>query len=122
MSQPSSETRREVEAALAARKELGVEYEEHIAAGLVDRVEQLAAYRTAELRQAGAASVAAAEEAKSSRTQRFVIGIISLGTGIPITAIAVVNGGLLETIVAWAGIVGVNGAFAWGSRRGKSNQ
>ena len=39
----SYETRRETEAALAARMELGPEYSEHIAAALAERVEQLAA-------------------------------------------------------------------------------
>ena len=44
----------DVAAAWEARKELGPEYEEHIAAGLADRVEELVAYRTAELRQQAA--------------------------------------------------------------------
>ena len=46
-----------------------------------------------------------------------MLGIISLGAGIPITAISasVVEPGLLGVIVAWAGIVGVNVAAA--SRR-----
>ena len=116
---PDAETTSQVRAAMAAGAELGPDYDEHIAAGLADRVEELVAYRTAELRYAG-------EEAKEDRTDRrrrdthrFVLGIISLGTGVPITAIAATNvdPGLLGVIAAWAGIVGVNGIFAWGSRR-----
>ena len=38
----NEETHREVQAALGARRELGLEYEEAIAAGLLDRVNQLA--------------------------------------------------------------------------------
>lgn len=113
------ETRREVEAALATRAELGPDYDDHIAAGLADRIEQLAAHRTAELRvQADTAAADRAEES-SSRTQRFTLGIISLGVGVPITAIAATNvePGLLGVVVAWAGIVGVNLAAGWRSRR-----
>ena len=105
-----AETRRDVDAALAARMELGPEYEDHIAAGLAERVEELVAYRTAELRTTRTEGSAELELERTSRRQRFVLGIISLGTGIPITAIAgeVVEPGLLGVAVAWAGIVGVN--------------
>jgi len=90
--------------------ELGPDYEEHVAAGLADRIEELVAYRTAELRQRAQVPDAELELEKTSRRQRFVLGIISLGTGIPITAISasLVDPGLLGVAVAWAGIVGVN--------------
>src|SRR5215207_8918249 len=39
--QPSEETTRDAQAALAARMELGPEYSEHVAAGLAERVEEL---------------------------------------------------------------------------------
>ena len=106
----SPETRRDVDAALAARMELGPDYDQHVAAGLADRVEELVAYRTAELRSARTEGSAELELERSSRRQRFVLGIISLGTGIPITAISgsLVDPGLLGVAVAWAGIVGVN--------------
>src|SRR3954452_21716564 len=83
-----TETRRGADAALAARMELGTDYEEHVAAGLADRVEALVAYRTAELGRARTGGSAECEREGASRRQRFVLGIISLGTGIPITAIA----------------------------------
>jgi hypothetical protein len=115
----NDETRREVEAALGARRELGFEYEEAIAAGLLDRVNQLALMRASEIRREAERvnEVAAAE--RSSRTQRFVLGIVSLGVGVPITAItaATVHPGILGVAVAWAGIVGVNVAAAINSRR-----
>jgi hypothetical protein len=114
----STETRRDVDAALAARMELGPDYEEHVAAGLADRVEELVAYRTAELRLARSEGSAELELERSSRRQRFVLGIISLGTGIPITAIAAnsVDPSLLGVAVAWAGIVGVNVVNARGRK------
>ena len=114
-----AETVGQVRAAYDARAELGPEYEDAIAAGLADRVEELVAYRTAELRHADARSREGDAERRTSNTQRFTLGIVSLGTGIPITAIAATNvdPGLLGVIAAWAGIVGVNAMFAWGNRR-----
>ncbi|CAA9376950.1 MAG: hypothetical protein AVDCRST_MAG75-617 [uncultured Propionibacteriaceae bacterium] len=102
------ETRRDVAAALAARTELGPEYEEHVAAGLAERVEQLAAMRTAELRHAAEVSGNQESAERTSLRHRFVLGIVSLGAGIPITAISADQSGLLGLVVAWAGIVGVN--------------
>ena len=111
--------RADVEAAWEARKELGPEYEEHIASGLADRVEELVAYRTAELRQQATTSSHAEDLERTSQRQGFVLGIVSLGVGVPITAIsaAVVEPGLLGVAVSWAGIVGVNLAHRLGSRR-----
>ena len=119
MSDSPNELRRDVEAALATRAELGPDYDEHIAAGLADRVEQLVAMRTAELRVKTGSSKKALEMERSARHQRFVLGIVSVGAGIPITAIsgAVVEPSLIGVAVSWAGIVGVNIAHAWGSRR-----
>ena len=117
----SYETRRETEAALAARMELGPEYSEHIAAGLAERVEQLAAIRTAELRQQGERTTFEEKLQRDAQNKRFVLGIISLGVGVPITAIAgsTVEPGLLGVAVAWAGIVGVNVANALAGRRSR---
>jgi hypothetical protein len=113
----NEETRREVQAALGARRELGMEYEEAIAAGLLDRVNQLALMRASEIRRETERVDQVAEADKASRTHRFVLGIISLGVGIPITAISASETGLVGTAVAWAGIVGVNLAAVINSRR-----
>jgi hypothetical protein len=113
------ETRRDIQAALGARRELGIEYEEAIAAGLLDRVNQLALMRASEMRREAEKVDQLAEAEKTSRRQRFVLGIVSLGVGIPITAISgeVVEPGLLGVLIAWAGIVGVNVAAAINPRR-----
>ena len=111
-------TRADVTAAWEARKELGPEYDEHIANGLAERVEELVAYRTAELRQSGSANDHDRAMERSAQTQSFVLGIISLGVGVPITAISALNvdPGLLGVAVSWAGIVGVNVAHRLGRR------
>ncbi len=106
------ETRRDIQAALGARRELGLEYEEAIAAGLLDRVNQLALMRAAEIRREAERVDHVAEAEKDSRRQRFVLGIISLGTGIPITAISASESGIVGMVISWAGIVGVNIAAA----------
>jgi hypothetical protein len=110
-------TAADVQAAWEARKELGPEYEEHIASGLADRVEELVAYRTAELRHQGTVRSKDEELERTAQRQGFVLGIISLGAGIPITAISGDQAGLLGVAVAWAGIVGVNLAHRFTSRR-----
>jgi hypothetical protein len=115
---PDAETTSQVRAAYAARAELGPDYDDAIAAGLAERVEELVAYRTAELRRADERGKEDRADVRRGNTHRFVLGIISLGTGIPITAIAATQAdGLLGVIAAWGGIVGVNAVFAWGNRR-----
>lgn len=113
------ETRRDIEAALAARRDLGPEYDDQIAAGLADRIDEFVAIRLADTRAEVSDRQADREDERSSRTQRFVLGIISLGAGIPVTAISAMNTdpGIVGVAVSWAGIVGVNLAAAWGARR-----
>jgi hypothetical protein len=116
--QPSEETTRDAQAALAARMELGPEYSEYVAAGLAERVEQLAALRAGELRHEAEVGNSASRLDQSSRTRQFVLGIVSLAVGVPITAIAATNTdpGLLGVAVSWLGIVGVNAVHARANR------
>lgn len=111
--------RRDSEAAIATRRELGPEYDEHVAAGLADRVEELVAHRTAELKRAGRQNRSGDQLEATAQRQRFVLAIISLGVGIPVTGITAtqVDPGLLGAAVGWAGIVGVNLAASIGLRR-----
>ena len=51
------------------------------------------------------------------RGPQFALAIVSLGTGIPITAIAGGTGGIAGIVAVWAGIVGVNLAHALTGRR-----
>ena len=112
------ETRRDIEAALAVRRELGPDYDDQIAAGLAERIDELVAIRIADARVEVSERQLDREDERSGRRQRFVLGVVSVGTGIPVTGIvAGTHGGLLELAVAWAGIVGVNLAAAWSARR-----
>jgi hypothetical protein len=114
----SEETTRDTQAALAARMELGPEYTEHIAEGLAERVEQLAAIRAGELRYEAEVANSTSHTDQSGRVRQFVLGIVSLTVGIPITAIAATNTdpGLLGVAVSWLGIVGVNAVHARANR------
>ena len=73
--------------------------------------------RTAELRRRDRSGSTRWRGEKVAARQRFVLGIVSLGVGIPITAISASESGLLGIAVAWAGIVGVNVAAGINSRR-----
>ena len=116
---PSEELRRDSEAALAARMELGPEYNEYVAAGLAERVEELAAAHAAELRQQ--AELASRDEAaeRSGRVRQTALAIVSVVMGIPITGIAAtqVDPSVVGVAVSWAGIVGVNWVHARAIRR-----
>jgi len=116
--QPSEETTRDAQAALAARMELGPEYSEHVAAGLAERVEQLAALRAGELRHEAEVVNSASRMDQYGRTRQFVLGIVSLAVGVPITAIAATNTdpGLVGVAISWLGIVGVNAVHARANR------
>lgn len=118
MSVPSYEPQREAAAAIHARRELGLEYEEQIAAGLAERVEQAVWQRHQEADQRTRLELARIREERTERGQRLALAIVSLGTGIPITAIAgsEVHPGLLGVGVAWAGIAAVNAIFTLGRR------
>ncbi len=53
----------------------------------------------------------------SRDSKQLALGIVSLGTGIPITAISASTADLPGLVVAWAGVVGVNVAYALRGRR-----
>ena len=102
--------RSEVEAALAARRELGTEYDHAFVEQFAERIEQVVQARAA-------ATVPAVLQDEETGSRQFVLGIVSLGTGIPITAIAGGIADLPGIITAWLGIVGVNVAHSLASRR-----
>lgn len=112
-------TPQEIAAALAARRELGPEYEDPIAASLADRVEREIAARVgvATNPPAAQAPAVARQRDQNSFDSRW-IATTSLIAGIPITGIvAGTSGGNVFAIaVAWGGIALVNMAHALGRR------
>jgi hypothetical protein len=118
---PSEEVRRDAEAALAARMELGPEYNDYVAAGLAERVEELAEVRAAELRQQALEASRAQAAEQGGRGRQFALAVVSMVMGIPITAITATNvePGIIGVAVSWAGIVGVNWVHARSLRKRK---
>jgi hypothetical protein len=103
----------DIEAALAARRELGARYDAELVDGFAERIERAVERRAAErgeLAQRRTAAVAGAG------ARQLAIGIVSLIAFIPISIVLGVNGQFLALLVTLAGIVGVNVAHAWQSR------
>jgi len=102
-------TREDVRSAVGARRELGDDLEPEVVDAFLERVEGAIDARVKE--RLGDKKLRARRDKLASH--RLALAIVSLGTGIPITAIAAETGGVVGILVAWAGIVGVNVAQAY---------
>jgi hypothetical protein len=110
-----AELKKELDATLHARRELGAEYESALVDSFMEKVEQRldgtvdrrVRRRLAE-QQMAMARDARSPRSADSRGERFGFGIVSLVLAIPLSAIGVVNEHLPGLLVAWGGIVGVN--------------
>jgi hypothetical protein len=98
-------TREDVDSMVEARRELGEDMEPALIDAFLDRVEAAAEARAAEKQPSS-------QPWNDGRGEQLALSIISLGTGIPITAIAAEQGGIAGMLVVWAGIVGVNFSFS----------
>ncbi len=101
----------DIEAALATRRELGARYDSELVDGFAERIERAVERRVSEevaLRQRRTAG------AEGGRLRQFVLGVISLGVGVPVTIVPMVatDNGLPAVVVAWLGIAAVNAAHA----------
>lgn len=106
--------RQDVEALLEARRELGPSFDAALVDSFAERVERAVG------EQVHASLVERQHERgreKDREQRQFILGIVSLGAGIPITAISAAVTDVPGLIVAWTGIVGVNVAHALGARR-----
>jgi hypothetical protein len=92
----------DLEATLAARRELGPSHDDELVAGFLERIDA----------RLGQRRPAKALDPTASQGMRFAISIVSLISGIPITAIALSQSGLAALVVAWVGIVLVNVVFS----------
>ena len=106
--------RTEVEAVLETRRELGPSYDRALVDSFAERIERAVDVRTeARLRQRGGDD----RSREGGRIRQFVLGVVSVGVGVPITIVPTVaapegTSGLPAVLVAWLGIVGVNAAHA----------
>ena len=107
--------RDDLAAALAARRELGPEYDAAFLDKVVDRLDtsieaRLTAQLTERLRHA-------TTEAKKDRSSRITIAAISLIVAIPASAIGAAAGGGAGVFIVWLAITLINVAYALTSRR-----
>ncbi|MBD0293077.1 MAG: hypothetical protein ICV70_05840 [Jiangellaceae bacterium] len=110
-------SRDDVAAAIGARRELGPEYQDAVVdsflAGVEKEIDRRVDARVAER----LGDEAALRRGRERGDPALVLGFVSLGTGIPITAISASEVGFGGLLVSWAGIAAVNIAHAWSRRR-----
>ncbi|MEV0970474.1 hypothetical protein [Microtetraspora glauca] len=110
--------RDELRATIEARRDLGPEYEPALTDAFLDRIETAIAQRVkaeADSRLPDARHTAWEEQQERKRGLGLALG--SLGIAVPLTAAAGATSGMPGMMVAWAGIVAVNMAYAFGRRR-----
>lgn len=117
MSTPG-QSREDLAAALAVRRELGPEYEAELVEGFLDKMDTAIAARVdTQVAERLAATERRSDDSGDSNPTPGVIALASMGLGIPLSGIAGGIGELPGLVVAWLGIVGVNVAYNWGRRR-----
>jgi hypothetical protein len=126
------ELKKELDATLQARRELGEEYDSALVDSFLEKIEQRLD-GTADKRvrrQLAEQQLVAARGASHPRGQdgfgeRYGFGIISLILAVPLSAIAGSFGGLPGLVAAWLGIAAVNTVHStrfwpWGRARSQS--
>ncbi|MFB7911209.1 hypothetical protein ACFXPX_31745 [Kitasatospora sp. NPDC059146] len=128
------ELRRDLDATLQARKELGKDYEDELLDSFMKRLD---ARLDARVERSVAARLDDYEPSHhrdrhhgrphrgwSSNRSGNKLAVVSLALGIPLTAIASnpAGGGFAGLLACWAGIVGVNFAAALGNRRDRDER
>lgn len=130
-----AELKKELDATLHARRELGDEYEPALVESFLEKVEQRldGAVDRRVRRQLAEQQMVVARGARSPQGsdtfgERFGFGIVSLVLAIPLSAIGGGVAHLPGLLVAWGGIVGVNVVQAarnspgfFGHRRNRSD-
>ncbi len=131
------ELKKELNATLQARRELGDEYESALVDSFLEKVDQRidgaverrVRRQMAEQQMVVARGSRGPKAANDSWGERFGFGIVSMVLAIPLSAIGGGIAHLPGLLVAWAGIVGVNAVQAartnpglFGGRRHKSSQ
>ncbi|MEV2213708.1 hypothetical protein AB0H86_20050 [Streptomyces sp. NPDC050997] len=111
-----TELKKELDATLQARRELGEEYESALVDSFLEKVDQRidGAVERRVRRQMAEQQMVVARGSRSPQTtdswgERYGFGIVSLVLAIPLSAI---GGGIADLpglLITWAGIVGVNG-------------
>ncbi|MER7990033.1 hypothetical protein ABTY53_31265 [Streptomyces noursei] len=122
MARHDPELKKDLDATLQTRKELGPEYESELVESFLSKLDEDVDRRVRrhlaerQMQVARGAQPPRAPAAGTEFWQRFAVAMASLVLAIPLTAIAVANAGLVGLTVCWAGIVGVNAAHGLAQR------
>jgi len=118
MDAQDADLKKELDASLRARRELGEEYDSALVESFLEKVDQRidGAIDRRVRRQLAEQQMVVARGARSPRAadswgERFGFGVVSLVLAIPLSAIGA-TAGLPGMIVTWVGIVGVNAVQA----------
>ncbi|MGQ4515247.1 hypothetical protein [Streptomyces sp. DW26H14] len=125
------ELKKELNATLQARRELGEEYDSALVDSFLEKVENRLdgtmdkrVRRELAEQQLVVARGASRRRSHDSFGERYGFGIVSLILAVPLSGIAGSFGGLAGLVVTWLGIVGVNAVHAgrswpWTHRRAR---
>ncbi|GAA1568693.1 hypothetical protein GCM10009678_59330 [Actinomadura kijaniata] len=109
--------REDLVAAMAARRELGPDYDDAFVESLADRIEETLRTRMAiQQREDHRVARTADRQARSERGSTLALAIVSLVAAVPLSGIGAGTEGLAGLLTVWIGIVLVNVAFAVRSR------
>lgn len=131
-----ADLKKELNATLQARRELGDEYESALVDSFLEKVDQRidGSVERRVRRQLAEQQMVVARDSRGPKStdsfgDRFGFGIVSLVLAIPLSAIGGGVAGLPGLLVAWAGIVGVNtvqaarsSAWLFGRSRGRGSR
>ncbi|MFJ2772173.1 hypothetical protein [Streptomyces sp. NPDC087300] len=126
-----AELKKELDATLHARRELGEEYDSALVDSFLGKVEQRLdgtidrrmRRHLAEQQMVVARGARSPASPVDSWGERFGFGVISLVLAVPLSAIGVVNAGMAGLFTTWAGIVGINAVQAVrGANFGRGNR
>ncbi|MFI2434591.1 hypothetical protein [Streptomyces sp. NPDC018693] len=114
-----AELKKELDATLHARRELGEEYDSALVESFLEKVDQRidGAVERRVRRQLAEQQMTVARDSRNPKAtdswgERFGFGIVSLVLAIPLSGVGAGTSGLPGLIVAWLGIVGVNAVQA----------
>jgi len=102
----TDEMRKDLRAAVAARQELGPDYEPEIIDAFLEKLDARIGAEVAPTSQP-APPIPGKDDPGG-----LALAIVSVVAGIPITAIAASEEGTIAVIICWGGLVGVNLAWA----------
>ncbi|TDC56487.1 hypothetical protein E1281_06950 [Actinomadura sp. KC345] len=106
--------RDDLTAAMAARRELGPEYDDAFIETVVDRIQETLEARSGAAPRPRARPAGAPE--RGDRYHGLAMAVLSLLAAIPLSAIGVVNAGLPGLFVVMAGIVLINVTYTFRPR------